>query len=362
MAVHVVDGAYVSKGQLLFEIDPRPFEAALASAQAMVAQTTAELEWARIELRRVGGLFKDASATEFEYDQKRVAAAVAESKLEGAKATVESAKLDLEYSKIYSPIDGRAGARLVDPGNVVRANDKALLVIQRLDPIYAEFTITENALAKVRGHMSGAGSDVAGEQGLRVEVDIPGDPKAMMAAMRSASQPASGPSGGAAPAAGPEGGRDARPAEAEGRPEAREGVLTFLDNAVQTASGTVKMRATLPNADRHFWPGQFVNVRLILAIRKDAVMIPTRAQQVGRDGPFVYVVGPDSTAQIRPIVPGQRYGQVMAVDHGLQVGERVIVTGHMMVMPGAKVMVVGAGMGPGGMPGAPPGAGEGKAA
>ena len=379
-AVHVVDGAYVKKGQLLFEIDPRPSEAALASAEATVAQTTAELEWAKIDEKRVKDLFSQSSATEFEYDQKRVAVAVAQAKLEGAKAAVESAKLDLEYCKIFSPLDGRAGARLVDPGNIVKANDKPLLVIQRLDPIYAEFTVTETTLATVRKHMAARGPGGAAEQVLRVDVDMPSDPMNVLAALGApVSRPADGcpaetrPAGRAGldlptqPAEEGQSAEEGRPRPAlhapsqpvggsdptsGGRGGAREGKLTFLDNSVQNGTGTVKLRATVSNPDGYFWPGQFVNVRLILTMRDDAVLIPAQAQQVGQQGAYVYVVEPGNIAQMRPIVLGQRYGDMLAVDQGLQAGEKVIVTGQMMVMPGAKVTVVpgGPGQGP---PGAP---------
>lgn len=363
IAVHVTDGAYVNKGDLLFEIDPRPFQAALDSAQATVAQTTAELEWAKIEENRVKGLFNESSATQFEYDQKRVGVEVARSKLAGAEAAVESAKLDLEYSKIYSPIDGRAGARLVDVGNVVRANDRTLLVIQRLDPIYAEFTITENELGTVRKHMVAAGlTPVSAEDSLRVQVEIPTRPtQQMKTASPAASQPASGPapaeSGGASatqPATPPVMQPATQPANPPAPP--REGRLTFLDNAVQTGSGTVRLRATMANADRHFWPGQFVNVRLILAMQKNAVMMPAQAQQIGQQGPFVYVVGADNVAQIRPIVVGQRHGDMVSIVQGLAPGEKVIMTGQMLVMPGAPVMVLPPGGMPPGAPGGPPGA------
>jgi multidrug efflux system membrane fusion protein len=357
-AVHVDDGAFVKKGDLLFEIDPRPFQAALASAEASVAQTTAELEWAQIDEKRIQGLYSEASATEFEYDQKRVAVAVAKAKVEGAKAAVESARLDLEYCKIFSPLDGRAGARLVDPGNVVRANDKPLLMIQRLDPIYAEFTVTENALATVRKHMlaHGLGSQWA-EENLRVEVDVPSDPMAVLSALGApASQPAVGSQSSVLSSQfSVQGGQDARPPEGSAggrRIGPREGKLTFLDNSVQSGSGTVRLRATVPNADHYFWPGQFVNVRLILAMHKDAVLIPGQAQQVGQQGPFVYTLEAEDIAAIRPITPGQRQGNMVVVDAGLKPGERVITSGQMMVMPGAKVMVVdpNAPHGPPGMP------------
>ncbi len=360
VAAHVDDGAYVRKGDLLFEIDPRPFEAALSSAKATLAQAAAELEWARIEMKRVERLLAEASATEFEYDQKRVAVSIAQAKLEAAQARVDSAKLDLEYSKIYSPIDGRAGARLVDPGNVVRANDAPMLMIQSLDPIYAEFTITENELALVRQHMANRGLDPASaKEALRVEVDVPGDPADVLrTGGASAALPAGTAEGALEHAATqPAGAMAGKPDEAAiSRPGAarapREGKLTFLDNAVQDMTGTVKLRAMVPNADGYFWPGQFVNVRLILFTREHAVLVPAQAQQIGQQGPYVYVVGPESTAEIRPITPGQRQGPMIVVEKGLAAGEKVIMTGHGMVTPGGKVMVLdGApGQGPPGMP------------
>jgi multidrug efflux system membrane fusion protein len=133
--------------------------------------------------------------------------------------------------------------------------------------------------------------------------------------------------------------------------------LTFLDNSVQGSTGTIKLRATLPNADRYFWPGQFVNVRLVLTIAKDAVLVPAQAQQIGQQGPYVYVVKPDSTAEIRPIAPGQRQGDLIVVDRGIQPGENVVVTGQMTIVPNAKVQVIHATPGnappEGGQPGAP---------
>jgi multidrug efflux system membrane fusion protein len=340
ISAHVTDGAYVKKGDLLFEIDPRPFQASLSAAKATQAQAKADLSLAKIEFDRAEGLVQSAAVSQLEYDQKKSAYEVAEAKVLSADAAIETAQLDLEYAKIYSPIDGRAGARLVDPGNVVKENEGPMLVIQRLDPIYAEFTITENELGTVRKFMASnrySWGD-SPEKGLRVLVDIPGDDKRVIAALApvagrsnsasSTTQPATTQtSAGTQPTTSPS---DAGP---------REGKLTFLDNAVQNTMGTVKLRATLPNSDRYFWPGQFVNVRLILTTKKDAVVVPVQAQQIGQQGPFVYIVKQDGTADMRPIVVGQRQGDMIVIDQGVQAGENVVVTGQMMVQPGGKVTI-----------------------
>ena len=343
VSAQVNDGDYVKKGQLLFEIDARPFEAALAAAKASVAQNKAQLDLANTEFKRVEGLIKDQAVSPLEFDQKKAAVAVAEAKIAASEADVEKATLNLEYTKIYSPINGRAGARLVDAGNVVKENDQAMLVIQKLDPIYAEFTITENDLGTVRKYMASKGVvlNESTERELKVEVDVPGDSARVLAALggASATQPASQPAAGALL------GTTTQPVNHVG---AREGKLTFLDNSVQKGTGTVRLRATLPNADHYFWPGQFVNVRMVLTTKKDAALIPVVAQQIGQQGPFVYVVGADGTAQIRPITPGQRQGEMMVVERGLNAGEKVVTTGQMAIMPGAKVQVMGGA--PGGAP------------
>lgn len=355
IAAHVDHGAFVEKGQLLFEIDPRPFEAALAAAKATLAQSKAERDWAQIELNRVEDLLSKQSATQFEVDRNRVGLAVAEAKIEAAEASVQSAMLDLEYSRIFAPISGRAGVRLVDPGNVVRANDSPLLVIQQLDPIYVEFTVNENDLVAVRKYLATSRAGDSGESaGLRVEVEVPTgrpSPGAAAGVGGAASPPGAGntpggPVAATASATQPESASAPASAPSGPPPMAREGILTFIDNSVQAGAGTVKLRATVPNADRYLWPGQFVNVRLILEVREDAVLIPARAQQVGQIGPFVYVVDAHHVANIRPLTLGQRHGEMIAVNAGLTAGEQVILTGQNMVVPGGPVMVV--------VPGAPP--------
>jgi multidrug efflux system membrane fusion protein len=334
LSTNVTDGMSVKKGDLLFEIDPAPFEATLSAAQATLQQYKAELELAKVEFKRMSNLVATSAVSPLEYDQKKSALAVSEGKIAWAESQIQKAKVDLNYTKIYSPIDGRAGARLVDAGNVVKANEGSLLVIQRLNPIYAEFTITENDLGTVRKFIAAKGLDLGDrpEVGLKALVDVPGNSAKVIEAL-----------GNPAPTTQP----------GKSHVGQREGSLTFMDNMVQNATGTVKLRATLPNADGYFWPGQFVNVRLVLTTKKDAVLIPAAAQQIGQQGPYVYVVTEGEVenpvdksktkatiAQLRPIVPGQKQGDMMVVEQGVKAGEKIVVTGQLMIMPGGPVMVV----------------------
>jgi multidrug efflux system membrane fusion protein len=289
---HFEDGANLQKGQLLFVIDPRPFQAQLDSAQANLAQAKAALELAKIQFARDEELVGTRAISKQDYDTKKSTVDVDQAQVEAAEAALETAKLNLEYCYIHSPIEGRAGARLVDIGNVVQTNTTPLLLIQRLNPIYADFTITERDLPGAQKQMARANLDA--------RVRLPSD----------------------------------------GDDGVRTGKVTFLDNAVQNATGTVNLRATIPNPDHHFWPGQFVNVRLVLATDKGAVMIPSEATQISQKGPFVYVVKPDQTAELRVITLGQRQGGNVVVTNGLVAGENVVLTGQLTVVPGSKVKVV----------------------
>lgn len=300
---HFQDGADLTKGALLFVIDPRPYQAQLDSARASLAQAKAALALAKAQFARDEELVGSKAISKQDYDTKKNTVDVDLAQVESAEAALETAKLNLEYCYIHSPIEGRAGARLVDVGNVVQANTTGLLLIQRLDPIYADFTVTEGDLPEVQKEMS-RGS-------LKTLVRLPSDP--------------------------------------ENR--ARSGKLTFLDNAVQNGTGTVNLRATMSNPDHHFWPGQFVKVRLVLATQKNAVLIPNQATQISQKGPFVYVVKPDGTADFRPVTLGQRQGENVVITQGVAAGENVIVTGQMTVPPGGKVRVdTGVAPGPGGAP------------
>lgn len=299
------DGADLKKGQLLFVIDPRPFQAALDSAQAQLAQAKAALQLAQTQLKMYDTLNDTRAVSQLDYETKKNAVEVDKAQIQAAEAAVENAKLNLDYCSIHSPIDGRAGARLVDVGNVVQANSTQLLSVQRLDPIYADFTITEQDLSRVRQDM--------GRGNTRALIRLPSETDA----------------------------------------QARPGALTFLDNSVQTGSGTVFLRATIPNSDHHFWPGQFVNVRLVLTTIKGAVVIPNQATQISQQGPYVMVLKSDDTADMRKVELGQRQGENVVVVSGVNAGERVITAGQSNVLPGSKVRIAP----PSGQQSAPPSAG-----
>src|SRR5260370_10478726 len=285
------DGADLAKGQLLFVIDPRAYQAQLDSAKGALAQAKAALELAKVEFGRSAELYASKVTPKQDFDTKKSTVDVDQAQVESAEAALETAQLNLEYCFIHSPIQGRAGARQVDVGNVVQVNTRGLLLIQRLDPIYADFTITERDLLNVQKEMT--------RGTLKTFVRLPSDPE----------------------------------------DRAHGGQLTFLGNTVQNGTGTVNLRATISNPDHHFWPGQFVNDRLVLATQKGAVLIPNQATQISQKGPFVYVEKADSTADLRLVTLGQRQGDNIVVTQGVAAGENVILAGQMTVAPNGKVRI-----------------------
>ena len=290
--LHFEDGAEIKKGQMLFTIDPRPLKAALDQAQAQLAQANANLILAQQEFERVKGLVGTKAVSREDYETRENAVTVAKAQVQAGDAAVETAQVNYDYCFIKSPIDGRAGQRLVDPGNVVNTqNPPILLVIQRLDPLYADFTIPEQNLAEVRRNMA--------DHTLRTLVRTPDDPTA----------------------------------------PPREGELTFLDNSVQDNSGTIKLRATFPNADRHLWPGQFVRVQLVLRTEKNAVLVPSQATQISQQGPYVWVVSDNQTAEMRPVKLGQQQRDLVVVENGVKPGEQVVTSGQLGIAPGAKLHI-----------------------
>ena len=294
VAVHFQDGAEVNKGDLLFSIDPRPYQATLAKAKATLEQDRAKATYAQLQVKRNEELSKSKMIAPQEYDSLCSTAQAAQAAVQADEAAVDSAKIDLDHSEIRSPINGRASKRKVDIGNIVTANTTQLLLIQRQDPVYVDFTVPEGTLSDVRKYRD--------KGTLKVEASFADDPS-----------------------------------------KRREGAFDFLDSGVQQNSGTVRVRALLENKDRLFWPGQFVNVRLLLDTIKNAVLIPNEALQVGQDGPFVFVVKADSTVEMRKIKPGQRQAEELAVMEGLKPGETVVVTGQITLSPGARVQIAGAG-------------------
>jgi multidrug efflux system membrane fusion protein len=284
------DGQDLTKGAVLFEIDPRPFQDVVKQAEANLAQAQAQLALNQADYNHVMQVAPSGGASAEDVITKEGALNSAKAALLVNQAMLSTAQLNLSYCTITSPIDGRAGRRLVDAGNLVKANDATLVTIQTLAPLYADFTITEGDLPRVREKMN--------KGMLKAEVSMPDRPN------------------------------DARP-----------GDLTFLDTQVQPNAGRVMMRATLPNKDRYFWPGQFVNVRLILDQIPQAVLVPYACVQIAQQGSYVYVVA-DGKARLQPVTLGQRQGDLVVVEKGVAAGEQVVETGQLAVTPGERVRVL----------------------
>jgi len=291
VAIHFEDGAEVKKGDRLFSIDPRPYHAALAKAKATLAQNKAKAVDARSQATRREELSKKNVIPQQEYESFLYAAEAAEATVQADEAAVLAAQIDLERCEILSPIDGRTSKRMSDVGNVVTPNATPLLLIQRQDPMYVDFTVVEKDLPEIRKFW---------EKGtLKAEVSFADDPS-----------------------------------------KRREAVFSFLDSGVQQSSGRIWARARLENADRLFWPGQFVQVRLLLDTIEDAVLVPAEAVQVGQAGPFVFVVKDDKTVELRKVKPGQKQDGFLVIEEGLASGETVVVTGQISLSPGASVKIV----------------------
>ena len=295
MRVHFREGQEVKKGDLLFTIDPRPFEALLQQAQANLARDKALLENARKDARRYESLIQQKLVSTGEYEQYATKAASLEATVKAAAAAVENARLKLEYTAIRSPIDGKTGDLLINQGNLVKANDEKaiLVVIKQIVPIYVNFAFPEHNLPEIKKYMA---------QGkLRVEVAIP--PAEQYRAL---------------------------------------GELAFVDNKVDQATGTIQLKAIFKNHDRTLWPGQFVNVGLILREQPDALVIPVQALQAGQQGNYVYVITPDQTADPRPVQLDRTANGLAVIKSGLKPGEQVVIDGQLRLFPGAKVEIKGA--------------------
>ena len=275
IARHFQDGSDVKQGDPLFTIDPRPYQATLDQAKAQAALDQATL-------KRQEDLRARKVISQQDYDT-----AVANSRK--SQAAAEAAQVNLDYCYIKSPINGRVGLRNVDVGNLVGPSTPPLVIIQGLDPIYTDFTVAENDLPTVRKYLGGPN--------VKVQTYLP-----------------------------------------DGSITPRTGDLYFIDNAVQPGSGTVKARAVTPNPDRALWPSEFVRVRFILDMLTNATLVPSQAVQVSQSGPFVFVVKPDNTVDLRPVKPGQRQeGDLTVIESGVTAGETVVVTGQLALSPGAKV-------------------------
>jgi membrane fusion protein, multidrug efflux system len=269
------DGSDVKKGDLLFTIDPRPYQAALDQAKAQ-----AELD--QVNLKRQEDLRARKVVSQQDYD-------TAVANAQRSQAATEAAQVNLDWCYIKSPINGRVGLRNVDVGNLVGPSTPPLVTILGLDPIYTDFTVAENDLPLVRKYLGGPN--------IKVQTYLQ-----------------------------------------DGSITPRTGDLYFIDNAVQPGSGTVKARGVTPNPDRALWPSEFVRVRFILDTLKNATLVPAQAVQVSQSGPFVFVVKSDNTVDLRPVKPGQRQeSDLTVVESGVKPDETVVVTGQLSLAPGAKV-------------------------
>ncbi len=281
------EGQDVRKGALLFVIDPRPYQAALAQAQGNLARDLANEANARAQATRYAALFKEGVVSREQYDQITTAADALKQAVEADRAAVETAKVNLTYTTINSPLDGRTGNVMVHQGNVVKANDITILTINQVQPIYATFAVPEMYLPEIKRAQA--------SRKLQVIVHVPNEPK---------------------------------PAE---------GVLTFIDNTVDSATGTIKLKATFANQDRRLWPGQFADVSLTLSTDKNAVLIPSAAVQTGQNGQYVFVVTPDHTAELRNVTVSRVVGSDSVITSGVHAGEQVVTDGQVRLTPGRKV-------------------------
>jgi multidrug efflux system membrane fusion protein len=286
--VHFREGDDVTKGQLLFALDRRPLEAALAQAEAVLARDTAQAANARAQSARYQELAQRGIATKEQIDQSRTSAAAYDATVEADRAVIENAKVQLLYATILAPISGRTGALMVHPGSLVRANDTTpLVIINQVSPVSVSFGIPEARLAELKRYMSRGTVGVA--------VRVPG-------------------------------------ADHEDK-----GRISFIDNAVDRSTGTIKVKGSFENQARRLWPGQFANVTVTLAQQPNVVTVPSVAVQVGPQGQFVYVVKSDQTADVQLVTIARTNGDESIIESGLTGNETVVTDGQLRLTPGGRV-------------------------
>jgi membrane fusion protein, multidrug efflux system len=319
MEVRFKEGQDVKKGDLLFVIDPRPFEAALRQAEAALGQRQAEVQQAQANLERDQAQLDNAKVQERryrdlvdreliareQYDQLRTNWAALEATVQADRAAVENAKastraaqanldsarLQVAYTAIRAPIDGRTGNLLVQNGNIIKANDdNPIVVINQIHPIYVSFSVPEQNLPDIKKYYRATG-------GLRVITRLPRQQETLAT-----------------------------------------GDLSFVNNTVDMTTATIQLKATFANMDNALWPGQFLDVSLVLTSRT-AVVVPSQAIQPGQKGPYVFVVKPDMTVESRPVVPGTRLGAETVIEQGVRGAERIVTDGQLRLIPGAKIEI-----------------------
>jgi multidrug efflux system membrane fusion protein len=286
--IHFSEGSDVEKGALLISIDPELFQANLSQSEAILVKDQAQARFAVEQAKRYEGLLKDGIVTHDQYDQLRANAESLAAAAVADRAAIKNARILLSYCSIRSPISGRTGTVALQPGNLVKANDLPIVTINQVNPIYATFSLPEKRLAELKRAM------VAGQ--LKIEAVIPNEPGAT-----------------------------------------EIGTISFLDNTVNPATGTIKLKGVFANKSRKLWPGQFTDVVITLASRQNAVVVPTNALQTSQQGEFVYVVKPNNTVEMRQVLSAMVAGEDTVIERGLAPGETVVVDGQLRLTPGATI-------------------------
>ncbi len=289
MGVSFREGQEVKKGDLLFTLDKRPFEADVKKQESTLARDKAQAELAHTQVKRYQALFKEGVIAKEQYDQMQSNADALDAAVDADKAAVENARVQLLYCSIYSPINGKVGSLLIHQGNMIKANDVPLVTINEIQPIRVAFTVPEQYLDDIK-RFSRAGK-------LPVQVTIPGDPKPVV------------------------------------------GKLSFIDNTVDPTTGTIKLKGEFANQDRRLWPGQFVDVNLTLSTQRNALVVPSEAVNTGQQGQYIFVIKPDMTVEARPVKVNRSSSGQSVIDAGVTSGERVVTDGQVRLVPGSKVQI-----------------------
>ncbi len=287
------EGQEVKKGDLLFQIDPRPYQAALELAEAAKQKDEAQLTGAKLDLARYSKLLGSGYQTRQSYDQQTAQVGELQAAIKGDQAQIDNAELNLSYAEIRSPIDGRLGAKLVDVGNLVRATDNTVLVtITELKPIFVSFTLPQNTLDEIRQHQQQAPLAVRAYSG-------------------------------------------------DGNTLLSQGKLTLIDNSIDQSTGTIHLKARFDNQNERLWPGEFVNLRVVLTVRPQVATVPSQTVQEGPDGHYVYLIRGDDTVERRTVDVASVQDGIAVVTKGLTPGERVVVDGQYRLTDGARVKLLG---------------------
>jgi multidrug efflux system membrane fusion protein len=284
--LHFTEGSHVSKGALLVSIDPQPFQAVLHQAEAALAKDQAQEKFAREQALRYEGLLKEGIVTRDQFDLLRSNAESLAATVAADRAVIRNARIQLDYCSIRSPISGRTGSVTLQPGNLVKANDLPIVTLNQITPINVTFSLPEKRLPEIKRGMA------AGK--LKLLAGIPNEAIT------------------------------------------ESGTISFLDNAVNAATGTIKLKAVFANTSHKLWPGQFADLLITLDTRKNAVVIPIQAVQTGQQGEFVYVVKTDNKVELRPVT-SIAVGDEAMIEKGLAAGETVVIDGQLRLTPGATV-------------------------